>query len=497
MVKNIILFLLFTTSVFMLPAQKYQSDFDTADSLGIYEYRLSKDGITKPAKDKVALLKSSDHFSKSNFLNQFKVHLKSGVSNSSALWTLDSIVVRELNESSQQIENNSRQTLATQNGGHMMIVKDYNWVNKDNHWLISGASNYSFSDEGRLDSLEFQKYVTINYRMYTKNYYGYEDGLLIAEWSMEKFDEYDDWEKVSRLEYSYDSISRLKQVNTMEWDYFYYRWSTFEILEYDYDSLGNIGVETAYNYDSYEMVRTKKYEIVYSYNLLNLLDEITEYVEGWGEDNFIPDRKVKYDYDASLNITAETLFIWDYDLNDWLEDTRKQHFSRNSEDQIYETLVQSWDNNWNDVASTKFFAVNSIVPEEVENQEFVYAFLPMLDFYNIVADHIESYSYSDGEWLNSATTSYHFKQNSPVGIYTQDLADVRIFPNPATDYIKIQGAQLQQYECIVYDLSGRMLIHKQGNGDLKLDLSDLNASYYLIEIRKEGKRILMDRFLKY
>lgn len=481
----------------MLSAQEYQSDLDTADSVEIYEYRLSKDGITKPAKDKVALLKSRDHFSKANFLNQLKVHLKSGISNSSALWTLDSIVVRKLNESSQQIENESRQTLSTQNGGQKMIVKDYNWGNEENHWLISDANYYSFNIEGRFDSLEFQKYVTINYRMYTKTYYGYEDGLLTSEWSKEKFDEYDDWERVSRLEYSYDSISRLKKVNTMEWDDFYNRWSTFEILEYDYDSIGNIAVETAYSYDSYEMVRTKKYEIVYSYNALNLLDEITEYVEGWGEDNFIPDRKVKYDYDASLNRIAETLYIWDYDLNDWLEDTRKQHFSRNSEDLIYETLVQSWDAKWNDVASTKFFAINSIPPGEVENHEFVFAFLPMLDFSNIVADHFESYSYSDGEWLNSGITSYHFNQNSPVGIYPQDLADIRIFPNPTNDYIQIQGAQLQQYECIVYDLSGRMLIRKHGIGDLRLDLSHLNTSYYLIEIREGGRKVLMDRLFKY
>lgn len=497
MVQKLILLLILAATVFKLLAQQSHCKIDTVDSAKIYEYRLSKDLITSPVNNKVVLLKSNDHLAKSNFLNEFEVQLKSGNFYSSELWTLDSIVVRELSESSQQIENLSRQTLSTQNNGQTMIVKDYNWENEENHWMIRIANYYFFSDEGRLDSIELQEYVTINYRLFTKTYYDYEDGLLTSEWSEEKFDEYDDWEQVARLEYSYDSINRLQQVNTMKWDKFYDRWSTFEILEYAYDSLGNIAAETAYDYDSYEMERTKKYEIVYSYNSQNLLSEITEYVEGWNEGNFIPDRKLSYEYDASFNLNVETLFTWDYDLDNWLEDLRKQHFNGVTNDLVHETLVQNWDDQWNDVTHAKYFAENSIVPNDVENGEFVFAFLSMSVFNDRVVDRLEIDSISNGEWLNNGATIYHFKQDSPVGINTENLAEIKIYPNPASDYITIQSTELQQYDCIVYDLSGRILIRKKVYGNKRLDISGLKPSYYFIEIREGGKKKFMDKFIKF
>ncbi len=496
MVQKLFLMLVMAATAFKLLAQEHPGNCETVDSAHMYQYRLSKDLITSPAKSKVILLRSNDHFSKSNFLRELKVQLKSGNFYSSDLWTLDSIVVRARSESSEQIENLSRQTLSTQNSGQTMLVKDFNWGAEEGHWLIGDASYYSFSDEGRLDSIEFQEYVTKNYRLFTKTYYVYEDGLLKLEWSKQKFDEFDDWAKKLRMEYTYDSISLLKQVETLKWDDSYNRWSTIELMEYEYDSLGNIAVETVYSYDSYEMEKTKKSEIVYFYSPQNLLMEITEYVEGWSDGTFIPDRKLRYDYDALLNISAETLFIWDYDLDNWLENMRKTHFNGINNDQIHETLEQRWDNQWSDVTQTRYFAENSIVPDDVKDRSFVFTFLSMPVFNNRVVDKLEIDSYSDGEWLESGAISYHFEQNSPVGIETENQAEIKIYPNPATDYLTIKCTKLKQYHCIVYDLLGRMLMREQFYGDVRFDISSLKPSYYLIEIRDGDKKLFMERFIK-
>ncbi|MDX8340200.1 T9SS type A sorting domain-containing protein [Draconibacterium sp. IB214405] len=497
MTQKIIIFLVLILSVFKMSATENHAAIEAADTAKIYEYRLSSDKITSPVQNKAALLRSNDHFSKSNFLNGFKTEVKSGFSTSSALWTLDSIVVRELNETTQLVENTLRQTLAAQNDGQNILVKNYNWLTDENHWLISDANYYFFSEAGRLDSAEFQEYITINYRVFTKTYYAYEDGLLKTEWSKEKFDEYDDWEMVERLEYNYDSISRLTQVNTREWDVFDDRWSTYEIVEYEYDSVGNIVAEIDYDYDSYEMLRTKIYEINYSYNAQNLLTEVAEYVEGWEDGTFIPDRKISYDYDESFNLEVETLYSWDYDLDGWLEDTRKEHFNERSGAQIHETLVQTWDDQWNDTTTIKYFAQNSVFADVVENKKFVFSFLPMQVFDNHVVDKIENYSYSAGEWEVSGTTTYHFTQNPPVGIISENLGDVKIFPNPATDYIQVQTNALQEFECVIYDLSGKIMLQERSNENLRLNVSGLESGYYLIEVREDGKKLKKGKFIKY
>ncbi|WP_163323936.1 T9SS type A sorting domain-containing protein [Draconibacterium mangrovi] len=497
MVQKTIVLLLLNLAVFILYAHEMQDDFGKVDSASVYEYRLSKDIITSHIKNNAVVLQTKDHLSKTNFLHQFKLPIKSGDANSANLWTLDSIVAREMNEISGQTENVSRQTLSTSNNGQTLITKDYKWKNDDGHWLISSANYYFFGNEGRLDSVEFQEYVTINYRMFTKKYYTYEGGLLATEWSKEKFDEYDDWEKVSRLQYSYDSLNSLKQVNTMKWDQFYDRWSTFEILEYNYDSLGNISEEIAYDYDSYEMVKSKKYEIVYAYNEQNLLSDITEYVEGWGEDNFIPDRKLSYDYDGLMNLTTETLYSWDYDLDNWLEVTCKRHFDQISETLVHEVQVQNWDNEWIDANNTKYFSENAIAPGELENREFIMSFLPMLVYNTQVVDKLESTSFSGGEWLESGDVTYHFSQSIQVGINNETLAELKLFPNPAADYIRVQTPGLHQFECIVYDIWGRSLIHENISAEMKLNVSDLKPGYYLIEILESGKKISKGKFIKY
>ena len=64
-----------------------------------------------------------------------------------------------------------RQNLFSDNDGKEMAIKYYLWDKGKSHWLISEADYYFFDDNGLLDSIEYQEYVTLNYRMFTRTYF--------------------------------------------------------------------------------------------------------------------------------------------------------------------------------------------------------------------------------------------------------------------------------------------------------------------------------------
>ena len=73
--------------------------------------------------------------------------------------------------------------------------------------------------------------------------------------------------------------------------------------------------------------------------------------------------------------------------------------------------------------------------------------------------------------------------------------DVQLFPNPATDYIQLQGLE-DHVTATVHDVSGRMLLHQsvspQSN---RVDVSKLTAGMYLITIVQDGAIIHTEKLV--
>ncbi|WP_167618230.1 T9SS type A sorting domain-containing protein [Maribellus sediminis] len=492
MLRKVLILLGFFVFALFASAQEIVRDSVFSDS----EYHLKLDSVPSPETDKTELLKSRKHFAKVDFLNDFQLNTKSGEGDNTFKWTLDSIVVQDWNKDSQSIEKSLRQVLISQSNGLEMLVKNYNWNEDKNHWLIGDANYYFFNESDRLDSVEFQEYVTVNYRMFTKTYYSYQDGLLASEWSEEKFDEYDDWGRLDRIDYEYDEQNRLYRAYTKEWDEFSDRWSTYEYVEYTYDSIGNLSAETGFDYDSYEMTSSQTYQLVYFYNEQQMLAEVVEYVEGWQTGVFVPERRIEYAYDESSDLAGETLYSWDYDFDNWLEDSRKLYSNEISGNQLQEIVTQSWDEQWINLNKSVFLTENEILPGEVQDRHFIFSFLPMHVISGHVVDNVENSNFTNGYWQEGGGTHYYFTRNWPVGIDQENTSTVKVYPNPASDFLQLETDNLKSTECVVYDLSGRMLICTNFESGLQLDLSELLGGYYLIELRQDGKQVYKGKFIK-
>ena len=459
------------------------------------KYHLQPDTTSEPYKAVSNLLFGNDHHQKAGFLNQLYIPTKSGQL-VSARWRLDSIVVRSWSEEAQKVEKTRRQLILPGSGGLEMTVKNYEWNADESHWQIAEALSYFFNEQGRLDSMEHRLHVTLNYLFYTKTHYTYENGMLHTEWSEEKFDEYDEWEKTQQMVYEYDHDLQLTRVLTQKIDPFSSMWETFGYISYQYDSLGNLINETGYDYEGYDMTSTKTYELEYTYNSENQLDKIIEYIEGWEQGVFVPERMQRIDYNTEQKIEMETFFNWDYDTDKWLEDSRKLYSHGTVGTQIHEVKTQEWNEKWYDKTKAVYFADGGVLRNETEFQEFLFSFLPVYEFNGKVCDRMENTQYLNGSWQNSGSTYFHFSATWPVDVEPDAEFGVIFYPNPVNDQLFVETPGNDAFDCMLFDVYGRKLLHKKVAGKAQLNVSGLLPGYYIIKLSDNGYSQFKGKLIK-
>ena len=500
MKKGLILFVYFVVSVLVVYAQK--SHLDSLFFLPEYTdsvYRLQP-AVPAFAPDYyTSLLYGVDYSKRTNRLNFNKFTLKSGIENKTGLFHLDSIVSTGWDEEKQIALRTSRQLVHLESGGKNMQIRNYEWSADEGHWLINEVQLFYFGEEGYLDSTEIQQYVTINYKLLIKTFYSYDDGCLQSEYTLEKFDEYGYWAKTGRTEYEYDSLKRLTNVYLQEWDDFNDHWSVYKLAEYSYDSLSNLISETGFDYDSYEMVATKKYELAYTYSTENILSECVEYIEGWNTGEFVPERKQVFSYDdALINLEKETFYNWNYDLDTWQEDIRLIYHNEPIGEQLHLVAEEEWNEQWIPIKKTIFFSDNSIGGDELENSEFFLNYMSFFIYDGVISDRIEKYRFENDVWVVSGNTIYYFSENTSINIASIKENQIKLYPNPVDYYLNIEYSDGYELTCVIRDLFGRKVKQTFIKGMYeRLDLSSLQNGIYIVELYEMNKSgILKQKILK-
>jgi len=484
MKKELILFLYFVVSVFVANAQKsfldslfYLSEY--ADSV----YRLQP-AVPALAPDYyTSLLYGVNYSEKANRLNFNEFTLKSGIENKTGLFHLDSIVTTGWDEENQITLRTSRQLVNLESGGKNMQLRNYEWSADEGHWLINQAQLFYFGEDGYLDSTEIQQYVSISYKLLIKTFYSYNDGCLQSEYTLEKFDEYGGWDKTGRTEYEYDSLKQLTHVYLQEWDDLNEHWSVYKVVEYSYDAWSNLISETGFDYDSYEMVATKKYELTYTYSTENILSECVEYIEGWNPGEFVPERKQVFTYDESLNLEKETFYNWNYDLDAWQEDIRLTYRNEPIGEQLHLVAEEEWNEQWIPNKKSIFFSDNSIGEDELENSEFLLNYMLFFIHDGMISDRIENFRFENDLWIDSGNTIYYFSENTSTNIASINENQIKLYPNPVDDYLNIESSNGYELTCVIRDLFGRKVKQTLIEGMYeRLDLKSLQNGIYIVEL---------------
>ena len=84
-----------------------------------------------------------------------------------------------------------------------------------------------------------------------------------------------------------------------------------------------------------------------------------------------------------------------------------------------------------------------------------------------------------------------------LSVSTVLINEVKVFPNPTTDNVKISLSKVQDFEISVYDLNGRLLLNSKNRSDaFLLDLTSYQNGIYIIKTKIDQKEAI-NRVIKH
>lgn len=338
-----------------------------------------------------------------------------------------------------------------------MEVWDYNYSDATSTNLVSISENI-FLEEPPLeciDSLFYDENGNIT-RLSTWQkiegewiyacYVDYTYNEMNLRTSRKNYNEFDGhFELGGTYRYYYDEEGKMT-----EWAMEFFGIEEYEkgIVEYNEDGTKKSETTMQYNFSTYEMEYTVRYE--YNYDDNKNLERETEFAYEF--ESWVPQSYMQYEYDELGNCTLEESVtmsgrveerkIFEYDTTVSIEDV--YHYPNPEKD--YPALEQQMKSM---LKSYEFWAQN-------DADELIY-----------VTDYMYDYEiYEDGDAVAEV--------NDVVA---------NIYPNPAQDFVMIES-EANYVE--VVDVYGRVVFATEMTDMLKVDMSDFATGIYFVKLHNNG-----------
>jgi hypothetical protein len=92
----------------------------------------------------------------------------------------------------------------------------------------------------------------------------------------------------------------------------------------------------------------------------------------------------------------------------------------------------------------------------------------------------------------TAFSQSRFSNSAHQSMTNYNVLDIKIFPNPATDYIGITNSQKVQ-QVRIYNLVGRQMKDFKTGQDEKYYVGDLPRGMYLVQLIDSDKRVIITK----
>ncbi len=272
-----------------------------------------------------------------------------------------------------------------------------------------------------------------------------------------------------------------------------YNWSTMQWeddqkYEYTYDNDGNKISTISYliNENTGSWVNSAKWVTNYDTN-----EQSTETISyAWMENNgqWVNSYQWVYTYDENGNETSYSYYAWNDTTAKW-KGSEKYEYTYDANGNITTFLSYEWDENANQW-------VNFWKAEYTYNLAYALdeLLLPPFDFYtlfglNVIAnmpvDYI-SYYFADNIWYEYGKTTYYYSEVS-TGVWKIPEPGIKVFPNPATDYIVLDIDNISPSALIeMFNIQGKKVLHQVVNGK-NISVGQLTEGFYTYKINDNGK----------
>ncbi|MCD4696913.1 MAG: T9SS type A sorting domain-containing protein [Bacteroidales bacterium] len=386
---------------------------------------------------------------------------------------------------------NNRNTLKHQLDS--IVVKEWNDVL--NQWIYLTRENYDYDGNGNMVTSETQDYNN------------------------------NQWINIWSGKYSYDTNNNMTSIIYFDWNNHASQWEEGYKEEFVYDSLGKVSSYYAFNWENTtnQWINDLKNEVNFDNNGNRLLD--TRY--NWDAENnqWVIDAKYEYEYNENGNLTTCILYSWSEILNIW-EEYWKDIYTY-SNDNMVEDSAFSWDSNNNDWRLSTIYEfeydINNNLIQRIMIDAFfgqnVYEYKNVFDYESSIPNSSlvipwwwknEYWWWWDGQWapnmFNSMLIEFaEFEFNNDVwdlsekgfcyysevnlqGIELPQIVEFNVFPNPATDFIKISWTvDYHDLQLQIYNLLGHLVMDKTITNEESVLINDLNSGLYIFKLTKNNQ----------
>jgi hypothetical protein len=310
-----------------------------------------------------------------------------------------------------------------------------------NQWILDEKFTYVIFQDGRIDTI---------YDIYD-DYVNY-----IYDTNKNLIHEYDVW------------------LDTPPSDY-----DTSYITDYILDSNGKriLSYEYEWNDDSNAFVLWDKDS--FAYNIEGKKTSMTSFF--YENDHFEKSYKYEYIYDSNGIQTSFLECDWNSSSNQWDSTEKRMYFydsTGNTIEEIFYSYTTEWVPDWRLVYYYNYsYTISDLIIPIYDARCFWNDNVPV----NMPTGHIE-FTYFNDDWEISDTGIYNYSLETLQHIHTPSVENIRVYPNPANDFITIKGVAENQGEIYIIDQYGRNKMSKHYTCGQKIPVSNLQTGVYFYQI---------------
>ena len=347
------------------------------------------------------------------------------------------------------------ENIRDQNGNRTSYTK-YQWDTDSSKYLLSEKGDLTYDADGNRTS--FTKYqweqTTSEWILSYKEEFSFDangnrTSFTSLFWDMDS----SKWMGNYKLEHTFDAGDNNTLTVRYEWDGITSLWIPVSKQESAFDDNGYVTLqsESIWSADSGMWIMQGKYERTYDENGFNTLsvsygwDDMLDQIVAWKRWESIPD--------SYGNTQTSIISVWDIGKNDWVERDKTEY----SFDYTYTRQ---------DLMTPLYGA---------------YKITRRID-YMFENDELKS-----GEWKIINDFTYHYSDLA-VNVADISLVELSLYPNPATDYIQVEGDEFSgDTRIMMYNVSGKMVLNQVLDNGGRIPVSHLSEGIYVIRLVQGDK----------
>lgn len=373
--------------------------------------------------------------------------------------------------------------------------------NSNTHFKMPGTVKY------RLDSGLYEDKTTGNWLMFAKMEYAYDsdENLTERDFYMNN-DETNLWELIYSNTYSYNENGEIVEMLYDEFDFCENIWTSYK-YEFTYDSEGNLTQEFEYEWDENDQLWYETLKIDYTYENNNLMEQLEYEWDDIDQDWYLY-WKIEYIYDAENNLIEE--IEYEDDGGTWYYSDKTEYFydenNYPSEEIYYFRELEEWlpdskieydfEANGN-LAMTLDYLYDDELSEFVPDIKMEFNYDNNYSFEDLIVPHIDEFAYNHmltdhlmtawdadtEEWVEISRGNIYYSEVEYTNMQELASENVRLYPNPANNIIRVNTSPDVNSSIKIYDLFGKLLYSKDNIGNNKaINLPDLQQGIYIYEI---------------